>query len=81
MRLTHEWGCRDSLWRWGRVRGSGLKEGHVGRKQQLTATILAEENREEDAGRAALIEGRGHPLKHGVHLGGREQLITFTALR
>lgn len=42
--LTHKWGSRDSLWRWRRVRGSGLKEGHVGGKQQLAATVLAEEN-------------------------------------
>lgn len=54
--FTPERGCWDSLLRWRRVRGSGLQEGHVGGKQQLAATVLTEENRQEDAGRAALIE-------------------------
>lgn len=55
--LTHERGCRHRLCRWGRVRGSGLKERHVGWKQQLAATVLTEENRQEDAGCAALVKG------------------------
>lgn len=66
--LTHEWRCRNTVGRWGRVRGSGLKDGHVGGKQQLAAAVLTEQNRKEDAGCAALIKGRGHPVKHGVHL-------------
>lgn len=74
--FTCEWGCRYSLWRWWRVGGSGLQEGHVGRKKQLTATALTEENRQKNTGRAALIEGGGHPLKHRVHLDGNEGQLT-----
>lgn len=70
MVVTHERGRRDSLWRWRRVGGCGLQEGHAGGKQQLAATVLTEQNRQENAGCAALIKGRGHPLEHRVHLDG-----------
>lgn len=55
--LTHERGRRDRLPRRRRVRGSGLQEGYVGGKKQLAATVLTEENRQKNTGRAALIEG------------------------
>lgn len=70
--LTQEGGRRDLLWRWRRGGGSGLQESHVGWKEQLAAAVLTEEHRQEDAGSAALIEGRGHALEHGVHLCGEE---------
>lgn len=70
--LTQEGGRRDLLWRWRRAGGAGLQESHVGWKEQLTAAVLAEEHRQEDASCAALIEGRGHTLEHGIHLCGEE---------
>lgn len=75
--FTHERGGGDSLWRWRGVGGSGLEEGHVGGEEELAAAVLAEEDRQKDAGRAALVEGRSHPLEHGVDLGttGRMPLI------
>lgn len=66
--VTLEWGSRDGLWWWRRVGRFGLKKSEVGRKEQRAATALTEQNWQEDAGCAALIKGRGHPLKHGVHL-------------
>lgn len=48
--------------------GSGLQQGHVGREEELAAAVLAEEDRQEDSGRAALVKGRGHLVEHGVHL-------------
>lgn len=56
MLFTHERGCRDCLPRRRRVGGSGLQERYVGRKEQLTATVLTEENRQEDTCCAALIK-------------------------
>lgn len=75
MILTHEGGRRDFLWRWRRVRGPGLEEGHVGWEEQLTAAVLTEENRQEDASGAALIKGRSHPLEHGIHLCGEDKPV------
>lgn len=37
-------------------------------EEQLTAAVLAEEDRQEDASRAALVEGGSHALEHGIHL-------------
>lgn len=50
--------------------GSGLQKSHAGREEELAAAVLAEEHRQEDSGRAALVKGRGHLVEHGVHLKG-----------
>lgn len=69
--LTHEGrGQRDGLWRKGAAGGRGLQEGHVGREEELAAAVLAEEDRQEDARRAALVKGRRHLVEHRVHLKG-----------
>lgn len=52
--------------------GSGLQQRHVGREEELAAAVLAEEDRQEDSGRAALVKGRGHLVEHGVHLKGED---------
>lgn len=71
--LTYEWGCRDSHSRWGRVGDCRLQKGHVGWKEQLTATVFTEENRQEDPSCATFIKGWRHVMKHGVDLEGQQQ--------
>ena len=45
-----------------------MQQGHVGGEEELTATVFAEQHRQEDSGRTVLVEGCRHALEHGVHL-------------
>lgn len=71
--FTHEWRCRDWLRRRRGVRGLWLQKCHVGRKEELTATALTEQNGQEHPVCAAFIKRWGHLVKHGVHLGQAER--------